>query len=797
MLFEDQLQGQPGGPQPPQPGSPAPSAPPGTPPAAPAVDLGAPAPIQPPSGDLSTTEPAPAQAGVGEVRVADAQSDLEGSLQGQPRTDLDQTLRMLEDSLKPRAQTGVPRVPLLPGMPGVQVDETQPGGLPEDPEEPEVLKNSPSLFTRAVYRAFGWDVEDPMPGSRFATSITGMLGGAQVGASIPGPPLVKGFGGLVGGTVGTVLGAMAPENTLDALEMIGVLEPGSRDRLGLNDQDLKTVLLGEAALDLWFAGGVAAARGMSRGVSNFMTGANATSKGMAEAASREGIALLPVQVGEGRFARAYVSVLGRLPLVGTPIKKGSDRAMQQIGRMFEGIPERLGPLSTTDEVSGHILREARYTVDGISQMYERRAGELMRQADMMKVVVRPVQTRATTDSLLRRTQAEIPKGFGGRPAEALDGTKDLRQFLARNTKLLTDTNPTTGLSGTEIADLPLRQMDTFVKQIDRKIAKWAQANDSITVGRYQQLRASVVADSVTGMVPAGRNAAGRQTLRSTAQSDALMAEFRQMDDDLTTTVHALFSTTTAERMGIRTSITGRAVQMHQMGPRGYDKLGETILRGDNPLAVEELARLVSPATMRRLGNSVFNTALEEAHVATQAGQRMFDPQRFADALGVNRPTSAKFQQTQALLNATGGITMPQLRQFIDFSSRAAGAEIPNASQFLARKVALGGFSGVMVGGGMLTAGPGGGLVAGLSMVGGLRLVSAVISNPRSARALTRVFDEEASMVVRRAAWYRAATFGVYDLVEGGHIDAKQADNLLHNLGEYAGALTKAFQRTGP
>jgi hypothetical protein len=672
--------------------------------------------------------------------------------------------------------------------------------------ESPALADNPSTFGRAWMRLWGTDVEDKMPWTRAGTTLAGAIGGGEVGLSIPGPPIIKGIGAAAGSVVGTVFGAMAPENTIDALEMFGFLEPGSRDKLGLNDQELKTVLLGEAVLDLYTMGGVTAIRAGGRGFSNMLTGANATSKGLAEVASREGIALLPVQVGEGTFARGYVSVMGRMPLVATGLKRRANIALDQIGRMFEGVPARLGPAASMDEVSGRILRDMQYTSQGMANYFDRESARILGLAESNGVVVVPVATRTATDILLKQLQAEVPQGIRG-PLKVTKGSDDLRKFLNETTALLTDIDPATGRSGTQIARLGLKQMDTLLQTIDERVAAFAQKGDGKAVGRLEMLRNAVQADTMTGMVP---DAANPGRLTTTQASRQIMTQFRAMDEDFTYTLNQIFESATAQRMGVRTSTTGRAMTITDMGTRGVDKLAEVLLRDGTPQAIEELNRFASHETMRRLGNAVFNKALDESFLGVaQTGGRRFDIDAFTKTLGLNEPTSSKFLQTQALLNATGGLSMAELRTFAEFTRRASATEVPNVSAFLARKMSFGGIEQVMralpgasviggaFGSGAATAGWTGSLIAGISTMGGLRLISAVISNPQSARALRMVMDTEVSNIVKNAAAFRAVNYAASNMVKDHLIDHKQADNMIHNFQMWVGSMNREQKRNKP
>ena len=65
----------------------------------------------------------------------------------------------------------------------------------------------------------------------------------------------------------------------------------------------------------------------------------------------------------------------------------------------------------------------------------------------------------------------------------------------------------------------------------------------------------------------------------------------------------------------------------------------------------------------------------------------------------------------------------------------------------------------------------------LTFIGGSRLVSAVLSNPTSARALKTVLDVEAKTVVRRNAYLRVIRFGIDTMSENGDITDQQRFNM--------------------
>lgn len=793
MVFDpllEETQQTPGGPQPPQSGQAQASPLPGDAQPVPSVPSPNPQRAAPvPTGELGG---APAPTGFDPAAPA-PEGGLQDLTAPQPEAPqphpLDDAITRLQQRLREEQTPGEQVL-------GPSITEFPKGDLPPGTavleNSPEV-DESPGIFGKMMGRLFGTDVDDPMPWGRMGTTIGGGLAGGYLGLSMPGGPVVKGIAGTAGSIIGTAGGALAPETTMDVLEKMGILEAGTRDKLGLSSEKLTTVLEGEVLLDIATMGGVSLARLTGRGITGIMTGANATSRGLAETATREGIALLPVQVGEGRFARGYTAVMGRFPFLSGPLRRNAQASMDQIQRAFDGIPARLGPVASFDEVGGNILREAHNTADTISRTYGQNFNTLAGRADAMGVTVRPVHTRTVTDRLVRRMTQETPRGLTGQRLAVSKNAQDVRNFVMRTTRLLTDIDPATGRSGTQIADQSLRQMNTMLDTIDAKLVSYAKSGDAVAVERLESLRQAVQMDMTTNLLGPGG--------RSTPEVRAIAAEMRNMSQEMTEQVNWLFQNATARRLGATLSPTRRAVRMTD-NPGGADAVARMITSSSSPDMIGELARIVEPRTMQQLGNAVFNKALDDSFIEVGEAGRIFDSERFAKNLGLNAPTSQKFRQTERLLQETGGLTMGQLQDFVEIARRASSAEIPNVSTMIARRATLSGIDGVVKaflplaavsGAGTAGGGYGVGLVGGALTIGGSRLLGSMISNPQSARALRMVLNEEVRTSVRRAAWIRATSYGVHNLLGSGAVNQEQAEDLMNNMRTYADRFDKAFQ----
>lgn len=712
-------------------------------------------------------------------------------------TDLIEALKNF-DAMQPGGNQPSPQVKL-----GVADPNEAPMGLGSESDilyqEPE-----PGYLARAVNRLVGRDLErdDPREYSRMGTTIAGGIGGGMAGASYtPGPPIAKALGAAAGSVAGTAVGAAAPEAVIEGLEQMGLLPAGSRERLGLNNEELWTVVSGEALLDAYTLGGVSAARSLGRGVTNMMTGANRGTRTMAETATREGISLLPVQVGEGWFARRATSVVGRFPWVAGKLKRRGERAMEQISQAFDGIPERLGPLSTFDEVSGRIMRESEAAANTMANDFNRQINGLLARADLNGVQVRPVNTRRETDRLWSMFDRAQPRGAAGERLAIPQGDRRTRDFLRKTTRLLTDIQPAgakAGQSGTQIADQSLRQMDTLLRTIDAEIVQLAKLRDADNITRLEGLRNAIMSDMTTQVVNKSPNASPA-TLRVGRE---IVSEMRRLDQEFTEATNLVFSNPTARKVGFQPSPTGRGAILDPNRVRGADAMAEILLRSDSPEAVRDLARLVQPETMRMLASSVFSKALERAMPTVGEGARRIDVDRFAKELGLNAPNSGKAAQTRELMAQAGGITMQQLDDLIEITRRASEAELPDVSTFLARSAAFQGLRGTIrssvpfaavAAGGAAADGFMTGAAATALLAGGSRLLFNMISNPRSARAWRMVADQEARTGVRRAAYVRAAGFALGEMLDTGQISQEEFNHARAAIDDGMDELSKTLK----
>jgi hypothetical protein len=70
----------------------------------------------------------------------------------------------------------------------------------------------------------------------------------------------------------------------------------------------------------------------------------------------------------------------------------------------------------------------------------------------------------------------------------------------------------------------------------------------------------------------------------------------------------------------------------------------------------------------------------------------------------------------------------------------------------------------------------------------------MISDPKAARALSRVLDQEASVAVKRAAAIRAFTFGVTSMMDSGQMSYDEARAKRDTFINYADEFTRRYEK---
>ena len=658
------------------------------------------------------------------------------------------------------------------------ISDLQRRAVKDLPPDSSLVEEAPGFGKRIAQRFLGTDVDDPLEIPRLGSTLIGGLAGGILGSRVPTAPGAAGLfinpitGAVGGGLAGTVAGAISPETAIELGERAGIVEPGTRDRIGLSPSELRTLAEGEALLDLATAGGFTALRLTGRGTAKLLTGVTAEGQEIAEKAARQNIALMPVQVGDRPIGRGYVAVMGRFPFIGSSIRKRGQATEIQLKAAIEGIPERIGPVGSWSDVSEEIFKNARDLVTKTNKHFNHKYTALWKEADALGTQVVPKETVSKANEILATIAKRTPQTLEGpgSPGAAVQKVKDFleREILPMGKDME---------SGAVYARQGFEQMDGLVSKIDQEIATLEPSQKRFALSLFTDLRQAAQKDALINVRGPG--------------SDVVAAEMKALDEEFSHTLSSLFETSTAKKFGSVRRRGIRGVTADEATRTPVDQLARIVTKIDSPQAIDELSRLVTPETFQRITANVLDDGITESMTTVGGVGKTLDADKFSKFLGVDKPTSPRREVISTMLEKSGSpLKITDLDDLATVARTVADLEIPNASMFIARRASISGIQGVINGiipGLALASAPtgagaaagffGGGFVGIATFLGGGKLISAIISNPTSARALKTVLDKEATSLVKRQAMADALRLGLAEMSADGSITREMYDKL--------------------
>ncbi len=664
-------------------------------------------------------------------------------------------------------------------VPGEESFAFPEGFTPDEESAPSVAQDIVSRTgTKIKERFMGTDVEDPIMFTRLGAQVAGAAAGGILGSRTPVAPGPLGFavnpftGGLVGSGLGTLIGTIAPETTMEAGEALGFLPEGFRAEFGLSPSDLRVVAEGEILLDVATGGGFAIARTVARPTFSFLAGVTKSDKKLAgELGAKFDIQLMPVQLGHRSVARGFVAVMGRFPIIGGPIVKRGQAAELATQKAFLEAGSRIAPLRDMPEISETIFRDARNTVFEVNKLFGDLYDDVWEQARNLNVQVIPRETVAKAEDILKRlrvrkgitpTGEEIP-GVG----PILDKVED---FI--------NVNILPRKQGNVIAKQSFESMDALASQLDQFMTTLEPSQQKYAQSLMNELRQAIQADAVINV--RGPNA------------DVIASQMRQLDSDFSFTMSQLFETATAKRFGSVRKRGLRAVEFDAATRIEIDELARVLIKLDSPQAMGEIAELVTPETYRAITAKIIDDAVQDSFTPG-AG---FNVNTFVKKLGLEKGESGRRRAVSEMLERSGNsLTMEDLDLLVHAGRVIESLEIPNVSTFIARRATIGGIqsliNGLVPGLGLAAGASGAGAAVGSSIfgiatfVGGGRLMANILSNPGTSKMLRDAIQEEAALVFgkgispsARKAWTAIIRAGVMSMFAEGDISAEKTGELI-------------------
>ena len=647
--------------------------------------------------------------------------------------------------------------------------------------------------------------------------------GAEVASRIAAPiknPILRGgvtaAGGLTGMVAGSVLGHVAPEavfSTADLLNL-GAL-PGVPDDLmdkyGMSPEWIRTVMEGEAVLELMSLGAFGVIRQTGRTGTRLFTKMSEAGTDLAERAAVKGLNLMPVQLGDREIPRMYVSVFGRFPFVSTPFRRVGKELQESSLEYLKSARDRtgfnLGNILPHSELGEKVIKEGRELLDGFLTAWGRQYDRLAQVAIDKNIYVIPDALVKKGEEILEFARKGLPVNQAG---EVIEGARNVNPSMMKQLeKFLEDTILPMRTSGAQIGQDSVPQTLNVSKAIDSSLdeflAKFDEPTQRFISSQVEQLRQALALDMTENVrqfaapVQAALQA-GRGLPEMIENSDDVvrfLEESKALDLEMSSTLSQLFETQTANRYArfIPGGMRGRGAALERVTQADYSEVARSVLNRNSTRSIDNFYDLVQPETFDDAVASVLNEAFYFATKVGGKGEEIFSPALFMRRLGLDRsPNSQQYQNLAYFLNKSKRFDMGELEELGKVFNAMGSVEIPNVSTFVARRVQLAGIKALMpwaAAGGVHAAT---GLTSAILMLGSGRLLSASLANPLNARLLRNVLAETGSLAMQRNNMVRIIGNGMRALYEASAQDDEAKASYLEQLGlknEFAEAMEQA------
>lgn len=598
--------------------------------------------------------------------------------------------------------------------------------------------------TRIKQRIFGEDVEDPNR-FRLAPVAAGAITGAMAGSKVPIAPGPLGLvvnpitGTLVLGAAGAAGGAVAPEFTMEAGEFLGLLPKGTRERFGLSNEELRTVMENEALVEFALGSAFTGAGLVRRGAARVMNLAGKESTQLADIAKTQGIDLPGFMAGGSIFSRSFTAVFGRFPLLGSALRKTGEAASKQIEPLLQGLPERVAPVFSSSTVGRRLLRNAKTTVRIVGKKFDEQYTKLWADAEAADVKTIPRNAALKAGEITQRILKSSARTLEGERLAPSPGSQAVLTFLGENISPLV--NRTEGV--TEFSRMTLKQADGLVSKIDEAIAALEPSQKKFGASQLLQLKAALQKDVYENLAgPGAQEIAGR---------------LRALDSDFSTTMRTLFETATAQKFA-RVERRGlRGMSRMEATSTPADRLADIILDLRAPQVVDEMSRIVSNRGMREITSNTLDRILDKGWKSGPNGTHIFDPNPVMKELGIGSRTSDKFKTISSLLSKSGGLSIKEVESVLKSAKAISETEIPNMSTFIARRVTIGGMRAAHPSRLLNLTGDVTGMILTLT---GIRGLGKMLADPLAARSFRKVLSPTVARSQRRASAIRLGRMAV-------------------------------------
>jgi len=583
-----------------------------------------------------------------------------------------------------------------------------------------------SFYNRPTFQAIGGA----------AGIIPSAMAGATVGA-VGGP-----IGSLVGGVTGGVLGGLAGGQVYDITQSIAT---GETQKPSEQYKQLGKDLKSEVAYNL--AG--ASIPGVAGAIRRGLGGATESAKQIYEAGVRTNVPQSLVTASESKLVSAYNRVLGVFPLTGGPIRTEAAKRTSSINALANDTLNSFGPNASLTDLGVDMTNAAKNSYSKF----------------------RLTSSSLYDDFIESTKQLDDPKIF------QLNNAKEAVELVEAGIKSPIDSPRSDSVLDflKKIKEIPgkidpqeYRALQADINYLMRKSAK-----EGLDTKRLRDVKKAlekdfsmpIIGENILSVSPSG--AITNESIDAVLQSHKIANEFYA--EGMTK-----FSSPIAKKFrSVDKNIFGPGAEI--AGTINSDELAKKALKIGSPQSLVQLRGLVGDKVYKKSVASIMDDAFSKAQSTKSTDVDLnFDVNTLKKELGFIGKKKENLEGLKELLKGTD-ISYQQFTDFLTVAQAHTDTFVPNLSQFLARRVGLGGARSLsaIAGAG---AGAAGIMTAPFTTLGILytsRMGSKLIANPKNLELANTLLDFRSPRMLK----WQSAMRGITQLMSDKDITDEDKDAL--------------------
>jgi hypothetical protein len=583
-----------------------------------------------------------------------------------------------------------------------------------------------SFYNRPTFQALGGA----------AGIIPSAIAGAAVGSVVPG------IGNIIGGITGGVLGGLAGGQVYDITQSIAT---GKEQKPSEQYKQLGKDLKSEVAYNL--AG--ASIPGVAGAVRRGLGGATESAKKIYEAGVRTNVPQSLVTASDSKLVAGYNRVLGVFPLTGGPIRTEAAKRTASINALANDTLNAFGPNASITDLGVDMTTAAKNSYSKF----------------------RLTSSSLYDDFIESTKQLDDPKIF------QLTNAKEAVEIIETGIK-----SPVDSPRSDAVLDF-LRQIKEIPGKIDPQQYRSLQADinflmrkggkEGLDIKRLRDVKKAlekdfsmpVIGENVLSVSPSG--AIRNESIDAVLQSHKIANDFYAEG-------MAKFASPTAKKFKqIDKNIFGAGAEIP--GTINADQLAKKVLKIGSPQSLQQLRGLVGDKVYKTSVKSLMDDAFDKATKSTPTDVDLkFDVNKLKKELGFIGQKSENFEGLKELLKGTD-VSFQQFSDFLTVAQAHTDTFVPNLSQFIARRVGLGGARSLaaIAGAGGAVAGVATAPFTTLGILYTSRMGSKLIANPKNLELANTLLDFRSPRMLK---WQRAMR-GITQLISDKDITDEDKEAL--------------------